>query len=47
MCYFPYSVIDKVFEIFDENGLYHVDICDPKVRYQTVIISKYFSVLFH
>jgi len=34
-------------EIFDVHRLYHISICDPKVRYQTVKISEHFAVLFH
>ncbi len=43
----PYSAINKMVEVFDINGLNHVDIGDPKVWYQTIKESQHFTVFLH
>ena len=42
-----YSAIGKVVKIFDEHGLYHIDISDDQIWYWSIKISENLSIFFH
>ena len=41
-----YSAIGKVVKIFDEHGLYHIDISDDQIWYWSIKISENLSIFF-